>query len=420
MRVTVALFSTDEELARFCREILAQTLGPGSALVTRTNGQVEPGDGICIWDFVPGETRMPQNLDTSKLTKHLFLLYREDLGALQAHLGTAELNVLLKPVTRATLKAFLGGLAPREEADAPSRINALRVERDEMLQVLIQANLKLQAYDQQRNNFLARSLHDFRSPLTAIGGYCGLLLEEGPGPLTEEQTDILKRMQHNVRRLSRMSNAMFQLSIPHDVDQPVKLQRGDIRESIEQALLDAAPFLEDKRISVTVEVEPPEVLFFEKSQIEQALASLLDNACKFTPRDGSIEIRGYPYFWERRANLPAALERPMDRRTTRATAPNSFRVDIRDSGPEISAASLETVFEEFTSYSGGRDRSGGGLGLAICRMILRRHGGRIWAESHPGGAVFSLVLPFPAEGSYPAEWTKIAGAARSADKTVEI
>ena len=57
-------------------------------------------------------------------------------------------------------------------------------------------------------------------------------------------------------------------------------------------------------------------------------------------------------------------------------------------------AHLDKIFEEFTSYSGGQDRSGGGLGLAICRMTMRNHHGRIWAENGPAGAVFSFVLPY--------------------------
>ena len=83
-----------------------------------------------------------------------------------------------------------------------------------------------------------------------------------------------------------------------------------------------------------------------------------------------------------------------DRRTTDLHTPNSFRVDIRDSGPGISTEHLDSIFEEYTSYSGGHDRSGGGLGLAICKLILSRHQGRIWAESSSDGAVFSFVLPF--------------------------
>lgn len=56
---------------------------------------------------------------------------------------------------------------------------------------------------------------------------------------------------------------------------------------------------------------------------------------------------------------------------------------------------LEKIFEEYTSYSGGQDRSGGGLGLAICKFILNLHQGQVWAESGGGhGSMFSFVLPF--------------------------
>ena len=53
----------------------------------------------------------------------------------------------------------------------------------------------------------------------------------------------------------------------------------------------------------------------------------------------------------------------------------------------------DLIFEEYTSYSGPQDRSGGGLGLAICKMILTAHGGDVWAENHSTGARLSFVLP---------------------------
>ena len=228
MKITVALFSEDEELAKFCSEVLAEVFGSESSLVTRAPGQVFPGDALCIWDFAPGETAIPLDLGPADLRKHLFLLYRKHLPALQGRLGTADLNVLLKPVTRATLRAFLIGAAPHSQPnDRPEVwVSSLRVERDEMLQVLIQANLKLQEFDQERNNFLARSVHDFRAPLTAISGYCGLLLEEELGPLTPEQSDVLRRMQHSARRLSRLTSSMFQLSVPHNVRAEVEPGKG--------------------------------------------------------------------------------------------------------------------------------------------------------------------------------------------------
>jgi signal transduction histidine kinase len=74
-------------------------------------------------------------------------------------------------------------------------------------------------------------------------------------------------------------------------------------------------------------------------------------------------------------------------------AATAYRIDVSDTGPGISAEQLEDLFEEHTSYGGSQDRSGGGLGLAICRMILKAHGGYIWAENHPSGARLSLILP---------------------------
>jgi signal transduction histidine kinase len=59
---------------------------------------------------------------------------------------------------------------------------------------------------------------------------------------------------------------------------------------------------------------------------------------------------------------------------------------------------LEEIFEEYATYSGGRDRTGGGLGLAICKSIIGRHHGRIWAENSADGTVFSFVLPMDSEG----------------------
>jgi signal transduction histidine kinase len=112
----------------------------------------------------------------------------------------------LKPVTRACLSAFLG-FAASTFHDRISAAHSLRADRDEMLQCL------LQEYDQDRTNFLARAVHDFRAPLTATSGYCGLLLSEALGPLTDDQKEVLRRMQHSTKRLSRMASAMFELSV---------------------------------------------------------------------------------------------------------------------------------------------------------------------------------------------------------------
>lgn len=290
--MNILLLSNDQELAVFCREIVFETFGTESKVDVGFPTQTPSQEDLCLWDFVPGETVIPADLGFAKLRKHLFLVDRKHLPALEELVGTSDINVLLKPVTPAAMRAFLSDAHRQQGFDNGSHaesIDTLRVERDEMLQFLIQANLKLQEYDQERTNFLARSIHDFRAPLTAISGYCGLLLEEALGPLTPDQREVLGRMQHSATRLSRITNAMFQLSIRRRVEQELNLEQADMRDCVDQALHEVALSVEDKRISVRVQIEnSSDVLLFDKSQMEQTLVNLLDNACRFTPRNGAI------------------------------------------------------------------------------------------------------------------------------------
>ena len=388
--MNVGLISEDRELLKLCREVLAEisdntwSVAPASG---NSDGQIAD---LWLWDYVPGQA-LPE-LVSPNSSRHLFLVQRQDLDEFSARTGATDTQVLLKPASRATLTAFLGAAAA--QVDQPTLGSTLRADRDEILQCLIQANLRLQEYDQDRTTFLARAVHDFRAPLTALSGYCGLLLAEPVGPLTENQREVLSRMLKSTKRLSRMAAAMFQLSVGRHVKRRPELQRGDISECLEQALHEITPFADDKSIEITTDIIPAvHPLFFEPGQIEQVLINILDNACKFAPRGGSIELRGYPYFWDRRktdSSIPPAAER----RFRSATEPTSYRIDIRDSGNEIPAGNLEHIFEEYTTYSGGRDRSGGGLGLAIVRMIVNQHEGHVWAENSEFGPMFSVVLPF--------------------------
>jgi signal transduction histidine kinase len=392
LMIEVCLVSQSAELHKLCSEVLEELFGQNIGFHAGTDHGSK--SDVYIWDFQPNMV-FPNDLDWRQKQKHFFLLQRRQVPAFRQKAPSPDLNLLLKPVTRATLKAFLANsLAPSHDAAVGPQLHSMRADRDEILQCLIQTNLKLQEYDQERTNFLARAIHDFRAPLTALCGYSGLLLGEQLGPLSEDQKEVLQRMHYSAKRLSRMASAMFQLSVGQHVEAKPNFQKADIRECIDQAVHELMPFADEKRISFSVELTPVEQsMFFERAQLEQVLINVLDNACKFTPRQGLVEIQGYPFFWERRRQT-AGGPRNQDRRTADSHAPNSFRVDIRDSGPGISPEHLNSIFEEYTSYSGGQDRSGGGLGLAICKLILSRHQGRIWAESSSTGAVFSFVLPF--------------------------
>jgi signal transduction histidine kinase len=151
-------------------------------------------------------------------------------------------------------------------------------------------------------------------------------------------------------------------------------------------------------------------MYFEPEQLEQVALNLLDNACKFTPKIGLVEVTGYPYFWERRSNRIQAGTHN-ERRGREDGAANAYRVDIWNTGPAIPGDRLERIFEEYATYgNGGGQQFGGGLGLAICKLIVQRHKGKIWAENRPGGPMLSFVVPLRPELSISSDTQHDVGA----------
>jgi signal transduction histidine kinase len=395
--VKLHLRSKDQHIAQLCREVMAELIGGAGVLDINNDMASECDADLYVWD-VEDNFGAISAINPVDKWRHFFIVSRINVQKFRDALAFPDANILLKPVTKATMVAFFSDACNRRgEADQARNdgfIKSLRADRDEILQCLMQANLKLQEYDHDRTNFLARAIHDFRAPLTAITGYCGLLLGEDIGNLTAQQREVLERMHRSARKLSRMASAMFQLSIAPRAEIALDLKHSELRDCIHKSLNEILPAAEEKRISVTMDVDPPTgPLLFEPLKMEQVLINLLENASKFTPRLGAIQIKGYAYFWERRMGGNGGLGSGADRRAGEDKSPNSYRVDICDSGLGIPVAHMDKIFEEYTSYAGGVDRSGGGLGLAICRMIIHQHKGKIWAESSPDGAVFSFVLP---------------------------
>lgn len=389
----VQLISIDSDLYKVCQAVLAELDCRNCQLA---GGMVEDRDSdLCIWDYAP-EMKLPQEADWVPV-RHLFLVQRKDIGHFRLAAPYPDATIILKPVTRAALSAFLGQALFMESRRSGAG-ESLRADCDELLQCVIEADLKLQEYDQDRTNFVARGIHDFRAPLTAVSGYCGLLLSGALGALSEEQKEVIERMQQSSRRLWRLVSAMLQLSLGRQQQPRPELRKCDLLECLNQALNEITAVAAGKQISITADLQPEgRSLYIERGKIEQVLINLLDNACKFTPKFGEIEIHGYPYFWERR-EIASGAPADGERRNWQSRQPNSYRVDIRNSGAPIAPQHIEAVFEEHTVYSKGEDRSGGGLGLAICRMFASQHEGQMWAENTDRGPRFSLVLPARAMG----------------------
>lgn len=353
-------------------------------LIRSNPGETVPQADLYVWDY-GYENDFQGQILAHDTAQHLVLVdtkYLDSIGAL-----SHSACILLKPVSAVTLRTFVElALKTWELRQQAREAENLRMDRAALLQYVLEVNLKLQEYDQERSNFLARAIHDFRAPLTALHGYCGLLAEGKLGSVSVGQRDLLERMRYSTRRLTRLAGGTLELLTQGRSNRAPDRSSEDIEDAVDQALHDVYPLILDKQIEVDVQMDPvSDGLLFEAEQIQQVLINLLENSTKFTPRGGKITICGYVVHEEaERRNLSSHMP---------SGVRDGYRIDILDSGPGVPTHLAEKVFEQYTSYGGTGDRSGGGLGLAICRAIVVAHGGTIWTTPSREGGRFSFILP---------------------------
>jgi signal transduction histidine kinase len=389
----VCLVSKDKHIESLCREAVNAISGAGFVLAPGAGLQDLHPD-VCIWDSGPAAV-LPQYLEIRDEVRYLFLANPTELPSLHSRYPGNALAVVLKPVSPKVLRDAVRRTCDKLRSEplpgAGGGAGEPNASRDGLLECLLLASLKIQQHSIERTNFIARALHDFRTPLTAANGYCGLLLDHVLGALNAAQTDTLQRMQHSIQRLSRLSKAMFQLSVGQIDGQEPHIHPAEIDACVEQAVYEIMPAADAKDIEISIRIDqPPLPLCFDPCQIEQVLINLLENACKFTPASGTVSVRGYPAAWTFRDDYFGGTP---DKGADESEMPNAYRIDVIDSGPGIPPEHINTIFEHYVSYAGSKDRSGTGLGLAICKLIMAGHHGEVFAESRSDGAIFSFVLP---------------------------
>lgn len=376
--LSIYVISADQALVEVCRGILDHLGLHRGELRVSASGIVHEGSDICIWDS-ESMPNLPAAMFAPDQTTKLVIVRRALLASVRDKLPPqGKFHFLHSPVSKLTLRVFLESAIARLQSGGTGIENS---DRDVLLQKLLETNWKLQEYDTERTCFLTRAVHDVRAPIMAIQGYCGLLLAGQFGAVNDDQTQILERMQRSIERLGRLAEAMMELGMGGKAGTKLKLENSCLESCVNQAVHEILPIAQQKQIDVALDLAPPIApLLFDSSQIEQVLVNLLDNGCKFTPRRGSIRIRGY------------SVHPDGD---TEETQFGGYRLDIDDTGPGISGDRIEHVFDEYASYGGPTDRSGAGLGLAICRLIVSAHSGRIWATSQGSGTTISVLLPYP-------------------------
>jgi signal transduction histidine kinase len=228
---------------------------------------------------------------------------------------------------------------------------------------------------QFKDEFLSHVSHELRSPLSAIRQFVTILLDGLAGELQPEQHEYMGIVLRNVKQLQSMINDLLEVTRVQAGKLMIEPQRTSISDAIAYAVDTLQGAATAKGIVLSSDMEPqlPWVCT-DPTRLRQILIILVDNAIKFTPANGEVKIQA----------------RVFDK------DPNLLVLEVSDSGCGISPDMTERIFERLfqTSDPTLEGRKGLGLGLYICKELVTRQGGQIWAKSTPGeGSVFSFTLP---------------------------
>jgi signal transduction histidine kinase len=246
------------------------------------------------------------------------------------------------------------------------------VERQSLLRSLEMARKQQIEF---KNQFLSHVSHELRTPLTCIHQYVTLLLDGLAGPLAPEQADHLKTVLRSVNQLHAMIRDLLEATRAEAGKLRVEPRCIALSKLIEQAVAMMRPTAQSKQIGLEVGMDHRiPLVYADPDRILEVLINLMDNAIKFTPAEGAVTVK-------------ACLQE---------TDPGMVYVSVSDTGRGISPEAKGLIFERLYQdpESVDSNRAGLGLGLYICRELIRLHEGNITVASDLGqGSIFTFNLP---------------------------
>jgi heavy metal sensor kinase len=268
--------------------------------------------------------------------------------------------------------AAMAGRAREISASSLSQRLPVANPHDELgsLATVFNATLqRLESSFSELRRFAADASHELRTPLTALRAEGEVALRTGRDP--EQLRQSIGAMLEEAQRLQDLIESLLALARA-EADAPPLPQTtvacGPLAQEVAESLRVLA---EEKRQRLAVEVANDVMVFGDGGLLRQALLNILHNAIRYTPAGGRITVR-------------------CQRRQHQAL------IEVEDTGEGIAPEHQVRVFERFYRVDKARSRAegGAGLGLAIARAAIERHGGRIELESAPGrGSLFRIVLP---------------------------
>jgi signal transduction histidine kinase len=265
----------------------------------------------------------------------------------------------LQVMTHATQRLASGDFRVRLNLKRRDELGTLAVSFNRMADAL-------ERLEQMRREFVSDVSHEIQSPLTSMRGFAKALQEEG---ITEtERKEYAAVIQQESERLSRLSDQLLQLASLDSEHHPFHPRPIRLDEHIRQVIVSSEPQWSAKAFTWDLDL-PATTVIGDKDQLQQVWTNLLDNAIKFTPSGGNIRIQ--------------------------LSQEASFvRILLSDTGIGMSETVRQRIFDRFYKGDDSRSGSGSGIGLALVKKIIERHGGTITVRSREGeGSTFVVTLP---------------------------
>ncbi len=238
--------------------------------------------------------------------------------------------------------------------------------------IVLRDTTRQKELDEAKSNFISVLSHELRTPLTTIRGYIELILSGGAGDVTAGQQGFLNTALDRAQDLDHLINSLLEFAQLESGKAQLQLGDVELQKLVYKVLSQIEPLADQNAITLQAHISPGlEPLYADGQQLEQVLLNLLDNAIKFTPKEGQVTV--------------SVSQRDSE-----------VLVCVSDTGSGVPAAERERIFERFYQVDNSTTRAHGGtgLGLAICKHIVEAHQGRLWVQDNDDvGSRFSFTIP---------------------------
>ena len=278
-----------------------------------------------------------------------------------------------------TIRKLLTGVQAVGEGHLSARVQTSRAdELGELSGEFNAMSQRLKELEQLKESFLLTITHDLNNPLSAVTGYAELLRSGVYGPVTGKQAAAVDRISEGGHRLTGLIENILDLTRLEAGKMPFAPQELSLGTVAQAAIAPLEAKARELDVVFDASAIPDDaVVWADERTLHRLLSNLALNALRYTPKGGRVSLsfkRG-----------PAGT-------------PGEAVVVVEDTGAGIPKNRLSSIFEKFSrieeTAGAARLPRGPGLGLATCKRIAERHGGRIWVESELGrGSAFFVSLP---------------------------